>query len=237
MVSIAGFYLRFSEHDEPAMTLDPSPSREEGNPTKTKAPNPLFATFSFENVRSLIASAMVPMIWSAGFYLSFVWMAVYMEKLCENPVPNAFAVNSAALFFGVCVLFPIAGWLSDRFGRRTIMSIGGVSLALLSPWLIRSIGQGTPWVSFFCQLLLGICLSFWGSPMGAWLVESFDPQVRLTSVSVGYNLAHAIVGGSTPALATYLVDVVGSTSPGYIYVVVAIVSMTGLWCVAPPAPT
>ena len=116
------------------------------------------------------------------------------------------------------------------------MSIGGVSLALLSPALIRSIGQGDPWIAFGSQLFLGICLSFWGSPMGAFLVESFDPEARLTSVSVGYNVAHAIVGGSTPALATYLVDAVGPTSPGWIYVIVACVSMAGLWLVAPPPP-
>lgn len=72
--------------------------------------------------------------------------------------------------------------------------------------------------------------------MGAWLTESFEPHARLTSVSVSYNMAHAIVGGSTPALATYLVDAAGSTSPGWIYVVVATVSMVGLWIVAPPPP-
>ena len=72
--------------------------------------------------------------------------------------------------------------------------------------------------------------------MGAWLTESFEPEARLTSVAVGYNTAHAIVGGSTPALATYLVDAVGKEAPGYIYVVVALVSMAGLWLVAPPPP-
>lgn len=161
-----------------------------------------------------------------------------MSTLTHTPVPHAFAINSASLFVGVCVLFPIAGWLSDKFGRRFIMSIGGASLAVLGPTLIRFIGDGEhPGMAFASQLFLGVCLSFWGSPMGAWLTESFEPEARLTSVSLGYNVAHAIVGGSTPALATYLVDAVGTEAPGWIYVVVALVSMTGLWLVAPPPPS
>ena len=129
-----------------------------------------------------------------GFYLSFVWMAVYMTDLIDKPVPDAFAVNAVALLLSVCLLFPVAGWLSDTFGRRTIMSIGGVSIMLFSWLIIRAIGQGDPWLAFVAQTFLGICLSFWGSPMCAWLVESFDPEARLTSVAVGYNVAHAIVG-------------------------------------------
>ena len=244
IVSVAGFYLKFSEDSDEetasvsTKSLDEESMKghDEGNNTTTAKKNPLMTVFERRNLRPLLASAMVPMMWSSGFYLSFVWMAIYMTSLCEQPIPNAFAINSAALFLSVCAMFPVAGWLSDRYGRRFIMSIGGVSLALLSPVLIRSIGQGDPWIAFGSQLFLGICLSFWGSPMGAFLVESFDPEARLTSVSVGYNVAHAIVGGSTPALATYLVDAVGPTSPGWIYVIVACVSMAGLWLVAPPHP-
>ena len=243
IVSFAGFYLHSTEHgeeeddgEEPtaAAYLEKAVLLENTNNEPT---NPLLVVFEPKNLRPLLASAMVPMMWSSGFYLSFVWMAVYMTDLCETPVPDAFAINSAALFLGVCLLFPIAGWLSDRYGRKTIMSIGGVCLVFFSRTLIGSIGKGNPWESFWSQLMLGICLSFWGSPMGAWLVESFDPQARLTSVSVGYNVAHAIVGGSTPAIATYLVDAVGPTSPGWIYVVVACVSMIGLWIVAPKQAT
>jgi hypothetical protein len=64
-------------------------------------------------------------------------------------------------------------------------------------------------------MTIGIAVSFW-APMCAWLVESFDPAARLTSVAIGYNLAQASVGGITPALATYMVDAAGPNSPGWI---------------------
>merc|ERR1719276_309560 len=62
----------------------------------------------------------------------------------------------------------------------------------------------------------------------AWLVESFPPEARLTAVSIGYNLSHALVGGTTPFLATVMVDKFGIQSPGYILTVCAIIATIGL---------
>lgn len=52
--------------------------------------------------------------------------------------------------------------------------------------------------------------------------------MRLTSVAVGYNFAQAVIGGSSPALATYLVDTYGLHAPGFMVSVIAIMSVTGL---------
>jgi len=65
----------------------------------------------------------------------------------------------------------------------------------------------------------------------AFLVESFPVHMRLTSVAIGYNVAHAIVGGASPALATYLVDKYGNASPGYMVTIIAIFSLFGLYLV------
>lgn len=160
-----------------------------------------------------------------------------MAELIDPPVPRAFGVNSASLLFSVCLLFPIAGHLSDKYGRLFIMTIGGVSMAVLSPIMIIIVGQGNAYAAFLAQSLLGIMLSFWGSPMCAWLVEAFDPASRLTSVAIGYNIAQALVGGSTPAMATLLVDTLGTNSPGILLTGLSIVSLIGLRCVAPHCNT
>lgn len=228
LVSLSGLYLKcFCKEDDPHLY----------HAGANGPPNPIKAAFAKDNRRSLLASAMVPILWSAGFYLCFVWLAIYMAELIDPPVPRAFGVNSAALLFSVCLLFPIAGHLSDKYGRIFIMTIGGVCMAVLSPILIIVVGQGNSWAAFFAQSALGILLSFWGSPMCAWLVESFPPASRLTSVAIGYNLAQALAGGSTPALATLLVDTLGPNSPGILLTGLAIVSLIGLRCVAPHSNT
>jgi len=65
----------------------------------------------------------------------------------------------------------------------------------------------------------------------ALLVESFPVHMRLTSVSIGYNVSHAIVGGASPALATYLVDKYGNSSPGYMVSIIAVFSLVGLYLI------
>lgn len=194
---------------------------------------PLLKAFSRTNRRSLLAASMVPMLWSAGFSFCFIWMALFMAELTENPVPGAFALSSASLFFSVCLPFPVAGILSDKFGRVRVMTIGGVCLGTISPLLFVFIGRGNPGLAFVSQSVMGISLALYGAPMCAWLVEAFEPGARLTSVAIGYNIAQAIAGGSTPFVATYVVDKVGARAPGWILTVAAVIALTGLLCVAP----
>jgi MHS family proline/betaine transporter-like MFS transporter len=116
-ISLCGIYLKyFCKHDEiftghhaPVPTSETSESDSDGVHTSAtvdhlthangnqQPSNPLRIAFSAKNRRSLLASSMVPMVWSGGFYLCFVWMAFYMTDLLRPPVPGAFGVNSCSL--------------------------------------------------------------------------------------------------------------------------------------------
>ena len=113
------------------------------------------------------------------------------------------------------------------------MTIGAILFGLLSPILVVLFGLGKPYVAFLCQVIMGICLSFWGAPMTAYMIESFPPEARLTSAAVGYNIGQACVGGLTPGLATYMVDRYGYRTPGLLLSGLAIVALFGLWVVGP----
>ncbi|CAB9498044.1 Glycine betaine/proline/ectoine/pipecolic acid transporter OusA [Seminavis robusta] len=232
LVSFSGLYLKGHELDDDHGTPNNTDKNDGASPPND---NPLKLAFARHNLRSLLAASMVPMLWSSGFYLSFVWMAIFMADLIDDPVPGSFGVNAGALFFSVCLLFPIAGMASDRYGRRIVMTVGGLSVGILCPFLIVLIGRGNTALAFASQTVIGISLSCWGAPMIAWLVESFEPEARLTSVAIGYNLAVALIGGLTPALATFIVDSFGPVAPGFFYPTIAVVSLTGLWFVAPSA--
>jgi MHS family proline/betaine transporter-like MFS transporter len=220
IVAFCGCYLKFAVKEDFSQFVPVK------NPLKT----------AFSHGRALAAACLVPMLWSAGFYLTFVWLAIYMSDLVSPPVPEAFWVNSCALFFSVCLLFPAAGIASDKYGRTRVMTVGGVAFALLAPLCIFLIGQGNAVLAFFAQSCLGICLSLWGAPMMAWLVESFPPEARLTSVAIGYNVAQAIMGSATPAIATIMADA-WYVSPGFLLTGIALVSLFGLLCVAPAGKT
>jgi len=219
LVSFTGLYLKYHCPEVHAL---------HGSHAQDPQPNPIKVAFSKENRRSLISASLVPMLWSAGFYITFVWLSIFMSDLIVPPVKDAFAVNSASLFFSVCLIFPLGGILSDRFGRKKVMLLGGVFMGIFSPLCIIVIGWGNPFTSFFAQSTMGICLTFWGAPMMAWLVEGFPPAARLTSVGIGYNIAQATAGGFAPALATILVDKYGEHAPGFLLSGLAVLSVTGL---------
>lgn len=213
-----------------------APSHSEDSDIMNRRPvNPLREAFAAKNRRNLIASAFVPMVWSGGFYLSFVWMAIFMQDLIVPAVPSVFEVNSWGLLL-LGIWFPLAGLLSDVLGRKKVMTVGGIAFGVLGPIMIILIGEKgnqSAWVAFGCQTVLSMSLALWGAPMCAWLVESFDPKARLTSVSVGYNMAQAIAGGMSPFVATLLVDEVGLAAPGLLLFVLAVFSLVGLWIIAP----
>jgi MHS family proline/betaine transporter-like MFS transporter len=235
LVSLSGLYLRHCVEDEPVSHVH-GQHHEEGDEdvgVAMQKVNPVKEAFSRPHRRNLLAASMVPMLWSGGFYLTFVWMAVFMDSMVEPPVPNAFAVNTCALFFSVCLFFPVGGWLSDKWGRIHVMTMGGVSLMVFAPVALVVIGQGNALGAFIAQCCLGVCLTFWGAPMMAWLVESFPPESRLTAVAIGYNIAQALAGGTTPAFATYVVDTAGPDKVGWIVTMFAAIALIGLLCVAP----
>ena len=99
---------------------------DDGASPSTSNPKSPFMTAITTYRRETMACSLVPCIWSGGFYVSFVWMAIYMsdETILAHPVPNSFLVNSISLFIGVCLFFPYAGVISDIYGRRPTMFTG-----------------------------------------------------------------------------------------------------------------
>ena len=165
LVSLSGLYLKFYGEED---------SLDHGHGAGGETiENPLAVAFRKENLRSLLSASLVPMVWSGGFYVSFVWMATFMKDLVVPEVPGAFLINSLSLFLSVCLLFPLAGILSDIFGRKKVMYTGGISLAILAPAMLSVISQGNPVAAFFAQCAIGIALSLWGAPSKSFSNDFF----------------------------------------------------------------
>ena len=148
---------------------------------------------SVQNRLALLSTSITPMLWAAGFYVSFVWMSIFMEELMDPPIANGFWINFLALLFGMTLTLPVAGAVSDRVGRINMMTVSGLLLSGLGPIFLILISKGNGIIAFFSQLMLGLLLSFYGGPLCAWLVENFSPEVRMTSASIGYDMRYVYV--------------------------------------------
>ena len=95
-------------------------------------------------------------------------------------------------------------------------------------WLISESG-GKVAKALFAQLCLTFFFSFYAGPFSAWLVERFPVNIRLTSVSLGFNIGICIYSGFSPALATWLVNGFSSFSPGFIFTAFTLLGLLGMF--------
>lgn len=224
LLCIPGYYLKY--HSDETLAASSS-GEDEVNPIEEAFKSP-------ENRRSVIAVALVTLLHTGSFYLTFIWMPIFMEDLIDPPQKQAFLITTLVILISLILFKPIPGILSDKYGtRKKVMTPGAIGIAILGPLTIYVASTRNTIATFFVHTFLGISLAFYAAPLPAWLLESFpDHKTRLTCVSVGYNLATSTIGGFSPLLATLMVDYVGLLSPGILYVTYAIVSMFGLHFVA-----
>eukprot|EP00585_Thalassiosira_rotula_P009650 CAMPEP_0196143550 /NCGR_PEP_ID=MMETSP0910-20130528/13588_1 /TAXON_ID=49265 /ORGANISM="Thalassiosira rotula, Strain GSO102" /LENGTH=482 /DNA_ID=CAMNT_0041405027 /DNA_START=145 /DNA_END=1593 /DNA_ORIENTATION=- len=189
--------------------------------------HPLREATKRENLRSLLSSALVPMLYGGGYYLSVVWMAIFMGKLVDPPVNGAFWVNLVCNIFGLTGMSFLAGWLSDHVGRVRTMVVGAISAAIAGPFMVYIISQGNTLNALFAQFTLCCCVSLYAGPSLTWLVESFPPHVRLTSVALGFNVGMCISSGFSPAVATAMVKI-SPSAPGFLYPIFGILGLIGV---------
>lgn len=167
------------------------------------------------------------------FYTLATWSLAWGTKSVEDGGGNLGFTNREyllMLMIAVCVFaaFIIISCVNaDRFGRRRVITISSVLLvvfALLFPYLLDSgvVGQRN-----FATTLLFLCIGFalMGTafgPIGAFLPELFDANVRYSGSGIGYNLA-AIVGAAfVPTIATWLSSHWGVHSVGLYLAVMAV---------------
>src|SRR5580704_423650 len=125
---------------------------------------------------------------------------------------------SALITAGVISLFtiPIAGALSDRFGRKRIYLIGSVLTGIFGFVYFAMLNTMVPSWIFLAIVLSFVPHDLMYGPQGALIAECFTPRLRYSGASIGYQLASITAGGPAPLIATALLAAFGS---GYVIAV------------------
>lgn len=134
----------------------------------------------------------------ATFTLTYVTGTLGVDR---SLILNNMLVVAAVYFFTI----PLCGYLSDKFGRKTVTMTGIISTIIFAfPYFaLVSTGDRLLILAGMVILLSFINAASYG-PQAAYLCEIFDVKVRYTGAALGYNLGSMIFGGSAPFVATLL---------------------------------
>jgi MFS transporter, MHS family, proline/betaine transporter len=200
VLTVFGWYLR--------RLLAESPEFEKVVAQKAVRQAPVYAllrTHKVEVVRLLCVMA----VNAAGYYLVLGYMTTYLEVEARLSAYQAGIVTTAALVVYLPLLYLVAA-VSDRIGRRYVLLGSSILFLLLSYPAFGAIQIGSVLSALLIQLLLVAIFALNDGSFATYFVESFPAEIRFSGFALPFNIGVALFGGTTPLLATWLIQQTGN---------------------------
>lgn len=165
---------------------------------------------------------------AVGYYIFFVYAASYLTDQMHFSTAEALNVSSLNLFVMVAIA-PFAGILADRVGRKPLMwfvTLGTLGFAWPLWWLMHQDNLG---VILAGQLGFALLNGIGWVVIMPLMVEMLPSETRCSTLGIGYNLCLGFIGGTTPLVATYLVErTADEFSPVYYLMLASVLSLIAI---------
>ena len=151
------------------------------------------------------------------------YLTTYAAETLRMSSRVAFAATIINGFVQACCS-PIGGMLSDRFGRKPVMIIFSLLLAVsVLPAFFTMTVIKTPSAVYSATALMAALAGIAAPPILTAITEALPQQVRAGALATIYALALSVFGGSTQFAVAWLIGVTGNRLvPGW-YMMVALI--------------
>ncbi|MGN7396659.1 MFS transporter [Peribacillus frigoritolerans] len=119
-----------------------------------------------------------------GYYGVANWLPTYLVSELGLDFKNM-ASYLIGTYTAMIIGKLITGWLADKFGRRIMYAIGGISTAIALPLIIIFQNPGN---IVFLLTLFGFLYGMQYAVNATYLSESFPTNIRGTAVGASYNI-------------------------------------------------
>jgi MFS family permease len=141
------------------------------------------------------ATAPEGVVWYTGqFYALF-----YLTTVLKVPYVTVYILMMVVLTLGA-PFFVVFGALSDKIGRRNIMTLGFLLAAItfypVFSWMAL-VKDNTFLLGVLVFYMIILVTMVYG-PIAAFLVELFPARIRYTSMSLPYHVGNGVFGGLVP---------------------------------------
>ncbi len=151
---------------------------------------------------------------NGGFYLLTTQLISYGAGP-HSVLKMAPIVFLNANIWGSCVSIvatPLAGWISDRVGRRPIFIAAVAAIFALAFPIYALVDSEDARLIVLAICVWELAVSAAYGPLAAMFSEMFPTKVRYSGVSVGYQGAAIFAGGLAPFIATLLLKLSAGSS-------------------------
>lgn len=176
-------------------------------------------------------TVVITLVASLGFYACQGILTSWgVSQAVGLGVDRSFVLNSkgyaAMITIVVCLL---AARLSDRYGRKTILTVGAVAGMVWAFPAVALMSNGTGW-GFMVAVLVGngVIQGILAGPIGAYISELFPADVRYTGASLAYQSSSTLGAGFTPMIATALAMSFGVMSVGVFWVAILVIGFIAI---------
>src|SRR5271167_3511001 len=152
------------------------------------------------------------------WYTSQFYALFYLTAVLKINYVTVYVIMMIALTLGA-PFFVAFGALSDRIGRRNIMT-SGFALAVITFWPVFTwLGtfKDSPVMLTILVFYMIILVTMVYGPIAAFLVELFPARIRYTSMSLPYHVGNGVFGGLVPAAGASIAAMTGIALGGLLY--------------------
>ena len=173
------------------------------------------------NLPIVLLGVMLVACTTVSFYAITVYTPTFGRAVLKLSASDV-QIVSFCVALSNFIWLPIAGWLSDKIGRRPVLLLfSALTLLTAYPvlaWLVTDISFGNMMIAL---LWMSFCYGCYNGAMVVALTEVVPAAVRASGFSLAYSLAAAIFGGNTPAIATWMIQQTGNKAAPGIWVAIS----------------
>jgi MFS family permease len=168
--------------------------------------------------------------WSAAGYTFLVVLPSYLQSTLNATFQQALVATVLANLGFAASIIP-AGALSDRIGRRAVMTAGAVLVAVVAFPLLHLLqdADASTAAKSLAVFTAGAVVGLMAGPGPAMLAEMFPTRARYTGLGLAYALSNAVFSGCAGLIITEVIQRTGNIDiPAYYVVVTCAVSTLAL---------
>lgn len=202
--------------------VDESPVFQEIAERKNVISNPTARLFRKHGLVVIVAA----LVFAGQNAVGYMTTGGYIQSYSTNP-EGPLAMDQDQIFLAVTlsgaswlVFTLLAGWTSDKLGRRNTYVLGYLLLIGGVLALFPLVNTGNIWLLTAGLLILTVGLGFTYGQQSALYTEIFPASVRFSGVSITYALGAILGGAFAPTIASALEQATGGTAAitGYLLV-------------------